>query len=75
LDPQQQTISTLNEVQIESLTAEGVIVGGMVNKVRAALDAAKHSRQAVTIASWQSLTIERLLREQQANDTTIITME
>ena len=75
LDQQQQTISTLKEVQVDSLIAEGVIVGGMVNKVRAALAAAKHSRQAVTIASWQSLTIERLLKEQQASDTTIITTE
>jgi len=51
LDGQKQVIPTLNQEEIDGLIASGVISGGMVPKVRAALGASKRSGAPVHILS------------------------
>ena len=53
LDGERQPIAKLNEQQIDSLIASGVIADGMAVKVRAALDASRATGGKVLIASWQ----------------------
>lgn len=51
LDGQKQVIPTLSQAQIEDLVTSGVISGGMIPKVRAALAASKRSGASVHILS------------------------
>lgn len=46
-------IPTLDEAHINALIADGTIAGGMIAKVRGALEAATKSGAPVTIASWK----------------------
>jgi acetylglutamate kinase len=52
LDERKQLIPTLDEASIDRLIASGVISGGMIPKVRAALEAARSSGAPALIASW-----------------------
>ena len=53
LDVNRQPIARLDSQAMEKLIASGVIAGGMVVKVRAALSAAQSTGGRVLIASWQ----------------------
>lgn len=53
LDGEGQTMESLDAVHIEQLIASGVISGGMIPKVRAALDTANRNGVATRIASWK----------------------
>lgn len=52
LDESQSLIESIDEPGIESLIDRGVIHGGMIPKVRAALDAARTAKSSTVIASW-----------------------
>lgn len=54
LDAQGQLIETLDSERIAELIAGGVITGGMIPKVRAALDTATRTGVATRIASWKN---------------------
>jgi acetylglutamate kinase len=54
LDAQRRPIGTLDANSIETLVATGVISGGMIPKVRAALGAARAANAPAVIASWSS---------------------
>ena len=53
LDANKQPLHYLDTKHIETLIAEGVIVGGMEVKVKTSLHAALHLRRGVYISSWQ----------------------
>lgn len=53
LDADGSLIETLDAQRIEELTTNGVIHGGMIPKVRAALDTAQKTGVATRIASWK----------------------
>lgn len=53
LDADGERIAELDGPSIESLISEGVITGGMIPKVRAALDTATKTGVATRIASWK----------------------
>jgi acetylglutamate kinase len=53
LDANRRVIASLDERQIGALIADGTIAGGMIAKVRGALEAATKSGVPVTIASWK----------------------
>jgi acetylglutamate kinase len=53
LDADRRVIPTLDRAAIERLVADGTITGGMIAKVRGALDAAERAGVPVTIASWK----------------------
>jgi acetylglutamate kinase len=53
LDRHGAVIASLDEPHIESLIADGTIAGGMIAKVRGALEAATRAKVPVTIASWK----------------------
>jgi len=60
-------IESLDAETIETLIAEGVIAGGMIPKVRGALEAARSAGVPVTIASWRSSDdIQRLAQGRRA---------
>lgn len=52
LNERREVINSLDAAQIDALIASGVITGGMIPKVRAALDASRTSGAATLIASW-----------------------
>jgi acetylglutamate kinase len=52
LDEQKRPIASLDRTAIDALIGRGVISGGMIPKVRAALAAASGSRVPAYIASW-----------------------
>jgi acetylglutamate kinase len=52
LDEEKRPIATLSHAESEALIARGTISGGMVPKVRAALNAARNARTPASIASW-----------------------
>lgn len=54
LDAQGQLVEKLNPDDISQLIDEQVIQGGMMVKVKAALDVAKQLNDTVNIASWQN---------------------
>lgn len=47
-----RVIEALDDVSIDRAIAEGVITGGMIPKVRGALEAARSARVPVVIAAW-----------------------
>lgn len=51
--PDGAVIPALDEDRMNALIADGTIAGGMIAKVRGALDAARRARVPVTIASWK----------------------
>jgi len=53
LDASKSLLAELDAAQIEALIADGTISGGMIPKVRSALDAAAAAGCPVTIASWR----------------------
>ena len=53
LDANKQPLHQLDTNQINTLIAEGVILGGMEVKVKTSLLAAQHLRRGVYISSWQ----------------------
>ena len=53
LDANKQPLHQLDTKHIDTLIAEGVIVGGMEVKVKTSLHAAQHLRRGVYISSWQ----------------------
>ncbi len=53
LDAEGAVIPSLDREGIDRLIAEGTISGGMIAKVRGALDAAERAGVPVTIASWK----------------------
>jgi acetylglutamate kinase len=53
LDRSGAVIPSLDRERIDALIADGTIGGGMIAKVRGALDAADRARVPVTIASWK----------------------
>ncbi|KTF12292.1 acetylglutamate kinase [Pseudoalteromonas sp. H105] len=53
LDANKQPLHQLDTNQINTLIAEGVIVGGMEVKVKTSLHAAQHLRRGVYISSWK----------------------
>lgn len=53
LDASRTLISELDETRIEALIADSTISGGMIPKVRSALDAARNAGCPATIASWR----------------------
>ena len=55
-------MSDLNSQQAEQLINDGVIAGGMIAKVNAALTAANQLRRSIAVASWK--TPEQLLKLQ-----------
>lgn len=57
LDEQRRVIPRLDARGIDDLIARGVVTGGMVPKVRAALDAAQASGAATLIASWSDASV------------------
>lgn len=57
LDEQRRVIAQVDGPGIDDLIARGVVTGGMVPKVRAALDAARASGAATLIASWSDASV------------------
>ena len=53
LDASKRLIAELDAARIDELVANGTISGGMIPKVRNALDAAKQAGCPATIASWR----------------------
>ncbi|TMP72916.1 acetylglutamate kinase [Pseudoalteromonas sp. S1609] len=53
LDANKQPLHQLDTKHIDTLIAEGVILGGMEVKVKTSLHAAQHLRRGVYISSWQ----------------------
>ena len=53
LDADRQLIGDLDESRIDALISDGTISGGMVPKVRSALEAAQSAGCPATIASWR----------------------
>ncbi|MDN3394901.1 MULTISPECIES: acetylglutamate kinase [unclassified Pseudoalteromonas] len=53
LDANKHPLHQLDTKHIDTLIAEGVIVGGMEVKVKTSLHAAQHLRRGVYISSWQ----------------------
>jgi acetylglutamate kinase len=53
LDASKRLIAELDAARIDELIANGTISGGMIPKVRNALDAAKQAGCPATIASWR----------------------
>jgi acetylglutamate kinase len=53
LDASRQLIRELDAERIEALVADGTISGGMIPKVRSALEAAAQAGCPATIASWR----------------------
>lgn len=53
-DAQGRCLSSLTTTQANDLIAQGVIAGGMIAKVNAALSAAKHLRRSIAVASWKT---------------------
>ncbi|MFU8828917.1 MAG: acetylglutamate kinase [Phycisphaerales bacterium] len=54
LDADGELLAELDHIRIEQLITSGVISGGMIPKVRAALDNATRTGVATRIASWKS---------------------
>jgi acetylglutamate kinase len=48
-------VSMLNPTQVEALIADGTIFGGMIPKVRSALDALKHGAKQAVITDLNGL--------------------
>lgn len=66
LDHNKQLINKLTPASIEAYINEGVIIDGMVVKVKAALNASDCLRRHVTIASWQDFSgLQNIATEQQ----------
>ena len=61
LDAAGRAIPRLDSAGMESLLASGAIAGGMIPKVRGALEAASHARARVCIASWKERSVLRRL--------------
>lgn len=53
LDTERRLIPELDSARIDALVADGTISGGMIPKVRSALDAAAQAGCPATIASWR----------------------
>lgn len=53
-DAEGQYLESLNSEQANALIDTGVIAGGMIAKVNAALQAARQLRRSIAVASWQS---------------------
>jgi acetylglutamate kinase len=53
LDQSKQLIAELDATRIDELVANGTISGGMIPKVRGALDASREAGCPATIASWR----------------------
>lgn len=65
LDAEKKPIDALDAAAAEHLIETGVIVGGMIPKVRSALAAADHARAPAVIASWnQPESLAALLRNE-----------
>lgn len=56
-DNQGNSIATLDRAGVERLTQSGAITGGMLAKVRAALEASEHAGVATLVAGWNDVNV------------------
>ena len=71
LDSRGERIARIDPASTETLLASGTIAGGMVPKVRSALDAAALAGARVSIASWKEASVLRRLAAGERLGTTV----